>query len=121
MKRLLCLLVRGYQKFISPPLHFIAGPFGGCRFMPTCSQYFIDAVTLHGAWKGGWLGVWRILRCNPFGGQGYDPPPGWDDYIVAKNAAAGAATATAGGEGMEGKATKEGRVACGCGHPPKGE
>lgn len=107
MKRLLCLLVRGYQKFISPPLHFITGPFGGCRFMPTCSQYFIDAVTLHGAWKGAWLGIWRILRCNPFGGQGYDPPPGWDDYIVAKNTAGSTEPPACGCHGHPAQNTEE--------------
>ena len=74
----LILFVRFYQVFISPPLHFIAGPLGGCRFFPSCSQYFIDAVTVNGPFKGAWQG----LRCNPFGGQGYDPPPGWEEYVA---------------------------------------
>ncbi len=76
MKTLLCWLVRAYQIFLSPILHALAGPFGGCRFRPTCSQYYIDAVQRHGAIKGSWLGGWRILRCNPWGGEGYDPVPG---------------------------------------------
>ncbi len=76
MKALLCLLVRGYQKFISPVLHVLTGPFGGCRYRPTCSQYYIDAVQHHGAIKGSWLGACRILRCHPWGGEGYDPVPG---------------------------------------------
>lgn len=80
MKRLLILLVRGYQIFISPPLHFLTGPFSGCRFTPTCSQYFIDAVRVHGSVRGAWLGIRRICRCHPWGGQGHDPPPGWDAF-----------------------------------------
>ncbi len=76
MRTLLCLMARFYQIAISPILHFLAGPLGGCRYRPTCSQYFIDAVTLHGALKGSWMGLKRILRCHPWGGQGYDPVPG---------------------------------------------
>lgn len=76
MKTLLCLLVRGYQIFISPPLHFLSGPMGGCRYLPTCSQYFIDAVKTHGSLRGSWMGLCRICRCHPWGGQGYDPVPG---------------------------------------------
>ncbi len=76
MKTLLCGLVRLYQIFLSPLLHALAGPLGGCRFRPTCSQYYIEAVQYHGAIKGSRLGAWRILRCNPWGGEGYDPVPG---------------------------------------------
>jgi len=46
-----------------------------CRFTPTCSDYFIQAVRKHGAIKGAWLGVRRILRCHPYGGSGHDPVP----------------------------------------------
>lgn len=46
---------------------------GSCRFQPTCSQYMLDAVDKHGPMKGGWRGVKRICRCNPWGGFGYDP------------------------------------------------
>ena len=46
---------------------------GHCRFEPTCSQYAIDAVNKHGAWKGGWMALKRIARCRPGGGNGYDP------------------------------------------------
>jgi putative membrane protein insertion efficiency factor len=51
------------------------GPFfgGHCRFHPTCSQYAIDAIQKHGAVRGGWLTVKRLLRCHPWGGRGYDP------------------------------------------------
>jgi len=76
MKTLLCWMVRGYQIFLSPIIHALAGPFGGCRYRPTCSQYFIDAIQHHGVIKGFWLGACRILRCNPWGGEGYDPVPG---------------------------------------------
>ena len=46
-----------------------------CRFTPTCSQYAIEAIRKHGPFKGLALAVWRILRCNPWGGSGYDPVP----------------------------------------------
>ena len=46
---------------------------GQCRFHPTCSQYAIDAVNLHGPWRGSWRTVKRICRCHPWGGRGYDP------------------------------------------------
>jgi putative membrane protein insertion efficiency factor len=46
---------------------------GQCRFHPTCSQYAIDAVKLHGPWRGGWRTIKRICRCHPWGGHGYDP------------------------------------------------
>lgn len=75
MKYLLLALVRFYQIAISRPLHILAGPGSGCRFTPTCSQYFIEAVQLHGAWKGGLLGLRRLLRCHPWGPTGYDPVP----------------------------------------------
>jgi len=46
---------------------------GQCRFTPTCSQYAIDAITLHGPIKGSWRAAKRICRCHPWGGRGYDP------------------------------------------------
>ena len=69
MKTLLIKLIRFYQKYISVQ----TGP--NCRFIPTCSQYAIEAIESHGALKGGWLAIRRILRCNPFGKMGYDPVP----------------------------------------------
>lgn len=66
---LLILPIRFYQKFISP----LKPPT--CRFTPTCSQYAIEAIRKHGPFKGLLLAVWRILRCNPWGGSGYDPVP----------------------------------------------
>jgi len=82
MRTVLIFLVRCYQVVISPPLHLLAGPLAGCRFQPSCSQYFIDAVTVHGPIRGSIMGIWRVMRCNPFGGQGYDPPPGWEEYVA---------------------------------------
>lgn len=67
--------IRFYQHFINPVLHAIGGPFCGCRFQPTCSNYFLEAVEIHGFLRGSILGIWRILRCNPWGGEGYDPVP----------------------------------------------
>ena len=69
MGNLLILPIRFYQKFISP----LKPPT--CRFTPTCSQYAIEAIRKHGPFKGLALAVWRILRCNPWGGSGYDPVP----------------------------------------------
>ena len=46
-----------------------------CKYIPTCSQYGIEAIEKYGAFKGGALAVWRILRCNPFAKGGYDPVP----------------------------------------------
>ena len=71
-QRLLWGLIRGYQLFISPVLP------GSCRYTPFCSAYAIEAVTRHGALRGGWLSLRRLLRCNPFGGWGYDPVPDSD-------------------------------------------
>ncbi|MGQ9365636.1 membrane protein insertion efficiency factor YidD [Azospirillum sp. ST 5-10] len=52
-------------------------PFIGqsCRFLPTCSNYALDALSKHGAIRGGWLTVRRLARCHPWGGSGYDPVP----------------------------------------------
>ena len=61
--------IRFYQRFISP----YTPPT--CRFTPSCSQYAIEAICKHGPFKGLVLAVWRILRCNPWGGSGYDPVP----------------------------------------------
>ena len=65
--KVLILMVRLYQGSLSP----IIGR--QCRFTPTCSEYFIQAVRAKGALVGGLMGLWRILRCNPFGKGGYDP------------------------------------------------
>lgn len=69
MKAALLGLIRFYRKHISP----YKAP--RCKFIPTCSQYGLEAVERFGALKGGALTVWRILRCNPWGRGGYDPVP----------------------------------------------
>ncbi len=67
MKKILLLAIRGYQLLISPILP------QSCRFTPTCSQYAIEAITIHGAGRGFLLAVRRILRCHPFHPGGFDP------------------------------------------------
>lgn len=69
MKRVALWLIRFYQRHISP----YKPPC--CRFVPTCSQYAVEALEEHGFWKGSLLSLWRILRCNPFSKGGYDPVP----------------------------------------------
>ena len=66
--RILIGLVRLYQIFLSPLLG------RHCRFHPTCSSYFIQAVEKYGPLKGSLRGLWRICRCNPFNPGGEDPP-----------------------------------------------
>jgi len=73
-------MIRFYQLCLA---HFFAG---SCRYLPSCSDYAMEAVAEHGALRGGWLGFCRILRCHPWGGDGYDPVP------------------------------RRGDAACGCGH-----
>ena len=70
MKKLFIAIIKFYQKYISPH----KGP-GCCKYIPTCSQYGIEAIQKHGPIKGIWLAVKRICRCNPWGGSGYDPVP----------------------------------------------
>ena len=70
VRTLLIMLVRAYQVTLSPMFS------GCCRFEPSCSNYMIEALRIHGAVKGSWLGVKRLLRCHPFGASGYDPVPG---------------------------------------------
>lgn len=66
---LLLTLVRGYRRAISPQF----GP--SCRYAPTCSGYALTAIERHGALRGGWLSLRRIVRCRPGSEGGYDPVP----------------------------------------------
>ncbi|MCQ2114288.1 MAG: membrane protein insertion efficiency factor YidD [Bacteroidaceae bacterium] len=66
---ILCLPIHFYRRCISPLLP------PSCRFTPTCSEYALEALRKHGPLKGTLLAIWRILRCNPWGGSGYDPVP----------------------------------------------
>jgi len=72
VKRLLIGMIRVYQRLISP-----LKPTPTCRYFPTCSQYTAEAIQSRGVFVGLAKGLWRILRCNPFGGSGFDPvdPP----------------------------------------------
>ena len=88
---LLIGLVKFYRLAISPHLP------PTCRYQPTCSQYALEAVRRYGAFRGGILATWRIARCHPWGGHGYDPPrwfgeapeaEGAGSRIQASNAAA---------------------------------
>ena len=70
IKKILVFLIRTYQVTISPRFSH-----GSCRYTPTCSQYMLEAIEIHGVIKGCLLGIWRIMRCNPFSKGGWDPVP----------------------------------------------
>ena len=69
IKKIFIFPIKLYKKFISPLLG------NNCRFVPTCSEYAMEAIAVHGVAKGLLLGTWRILRCNPLFKHGYDPVP----------------------------------------------
>jgi uncharacterized protein len=75
MRKLVRVFIRIYQAALSPLLAAIAGPGSGCRFQPTCSEYFAQSVEAYGIFRGGWLGLKRLARCQPWGGHGHDPVP----------------------------------------------
>lgn len=62
-------VIRGYQLLVSP----VMPP--ACRYLPTCSDYAMDAVHEHGPFRGLWFALRRVVRCHPWGGDGYDPVP----------------------------------------------
>ncbi len=68
--KLLGLIVRAYRMLVSPLLP------PACRFHPSCSEYAVEALNRHGAWRGSWLTASRICRCGPWHDGGYDPVPG---------------------------------------------
>lgn len=67
MKKILITIIKFYQKYISP----LSAPT--CRFLPTCSEYSIEAIQKYGPLKGSWKALKRICKCHPWGGSGYDP------------------------------------------------
>ncbi|WNK00519.1 membrane protein insertion efficiency factor YidD [Thalassospiraceae bacterium LMO-JJ14] len=80
------------ERLVRAPLHALVmlyrygiSPFmpGSCRFHPSCSCYAEEALHEHGAWRGSFLAVKRILRCHPWGGSGYDPVPAADPVDLA--------------------------------------
>lgn len=70
LAHIFALPVRFYRLVLSPLIG------SNCRFQPTCSEYALDALKTHGAFRGGWLAAKRIAKCHPLGGSGYDPVPG---------------------------------------------
>ena len=74
ISRLLIKFIKIYQKFLSP----LMGQ--NCRFHPTCSQYAVEALSVHGLFRGGYLSLKRIVKCNPWGGCGIDNVPGSDKH-----------------------------------------
>lgn len=75
MKYFLLVPIYFYRWVLRPALSFIVGPVNWCRYQPSCSVYAIQAISEHGAWRGGFLGFKRVCRCHPWGGWGYDPVP----------------------------------------------
>jgi putative membrane protein insertion efficiency factor len=69
MSTVLLALVRTYQRFVSP----LFPP--RCKYYPTCSDYAVEAIKVHGPWRGTALAGWRLLRCNPLSDGGLDPVP----------------------------------------------
>ncbi len=69
MKKILITMIRFYQTYLSPL------KTTRCPYYPTCSNYGLEAIQKYGAFKGGILALWRIIRCNPFSKGGYDPVP----------------------------------------------
>jgi putative membrane protein insertion efficiency factor len=69
MVKILCLIIHFYRKFISPCFP------PTCRYHPTCSAYALEAIQKYGAFKGSFLSIRRIIRCNPWCKGGYDPVP----------------------------------------------
>lgn len=67
--RVLLSVIHGYRSWISPMLP------PACRYTPTCSEYAEEAIRRHGAARGSWLALRRLLRCHPWGGTGHDPVP----------------------------------------------
>jgi putative membrane protein insertion efficiency factor len=74
MTRILLAILAAYRRWLSPALHALS-PGGGCKFLPTCSEYASQAIATHGPLKGVYLAGWRLLRCHPFTRGGLDQVP----------------------------------------------
>ena len=74
LAHIFALPVRAYRLIFSPWVG------SNCRYQPTCSAYALEALHIHGGLRGSWLAAKRIARCQPFGGDGYDPVPGHEDH-----------------------------------------
>jgi len=75
LQHILTGAIRLYRWLVSPVLTSLFSPNGLCRFNPSCSEYAIQAIQTHGAFRGSWLAAKRLLRCNPWGSFGFDPVP----------------------------------------------
>jgi uncharacterized protein len=73
MTRILLAVLEFYRRWLSPAVHSL-GP-GGCRYLPTCSEYASTAIATHGPLRGTMLAIWRVLRCHPFSRGGLDLVP----------------------------------------------
>jgi len=74
MTRILLAVLSFYRRWLSPALHALS-PGGGCKFLPTCSEYASQAIFVHGPVRGTALALWRLARCHPFGRGGLDLVP----------------------------------------------
>jgi len=85
--------IRLYQWVLSPAKAVLFGPFGRCRFTPSCSAYALAAIQSHGPWRGSWLALRRLARCHPYGDWGEDPvPPPKEPRATARQSQPGAGT-----------------------------
>ncbi|HWG19470.1 MAG TPA: membrane protein insertion efficiency factor YidD [Terracidiphilus sp.] len=73
MTRILLAVLAFYQRWLSPAVHTLG--VGGCRYQPTCSEYAVRAIAMHGPFYGSGLALWRLLRCHPFSRGGLDQVP----------------------------------------------
>lgn len=83
MTRILLALLALYRRWLSPALHALSP--GGCRYLPTCSEYASIAIATHGPLRGGALAAWRLLRCHPFSRGGLDLVPPAATALPPKN------------------------------------
>ena len=74
INKTLIKVIKFYQRYLSPMLG------QNCRFHPTCSQYALEALKVHGTYRGSILAIKRIIRCNPLGGSGIDNVPGESEH-----------------------------------------